>query len=130
MFQDDTLINPKESEHFGELDKNGNLLEMENTALYKEDWIGLKGLNEQKKIWVSASEGDHIKFNQFVPGQYFVPFLFDKEFMDPANLKLNSLSFVWNHVFDGVPGEIWREELLQKSQILWVNYNKFLSASI
>ena len=45
-FTKDRMIHPRETAWFQELDQNGNVIDLENTKLYKEDLIGLKTLRE------------------------------------------------------------------------------------
>lgn len=46
QFQNDTVVFPKESEHFQDMDENKEIVSFYETDLYKEDWIGLKTLFE------------------------------------------------------------------------------------
>lgn len=51
----DEIVFPRESEIFGELTKadadgHRDVRKMEETKLYKEDWLGLKYLNENGKL--------------------------------------------------------------------------------
>jgi len=63
-FAEDTVVVPRESEWFGRY-VNGNvnqILSMEDTDLYQEDWIGLKVLNEAGKIKLLSIPGNHMQF--------------------------------------------------------------------
>lgn len=64
MFTEDTMVYPKESEWFWEFDDNKNLLKVEDTDLYKNDEIGLKGLMEANKVDFVSIKGDHLQFTQ------------------------------------------------------------------
>merc|ERR1711957_644089 len=60
----DTMVHPKESEHFGFF-KDGSLSElvaMKDAPWYKEDWFGLRTLDEAKKIETYATPGNHLRF--------------------------------------------------------------------
>lgn len=61
-FKDDTMVVPRDSAWFGWF--NGTqLLTMNETALYKEDWIGLRTLNEAGKLVFDEIPGGHMHFN-------------------------------------------------------------------
>jgi palmitoyl-protein thioesterase len=64
MAEDDTMVQPKVSEHFGFF-KDGSeteLITMEDAPWYTENWFGLKDLNEAKKIDFFSTPGDHLRF--------------------------------------------------------------------
>ena len=50
MFSEDTVVYPKESEWFWELQADGSVKHVLETELYNSDFIGLKTLNEQGKV--------------------------------------------------------------------------------
>lgn len=63
-FLNETIVEPKESEWFefyadGQTDK---IVSLKDSPLYKEDWIGLKQLDEAGKLKRIAVEGDHLQF--------------------------------------------------------------------
>jgi len=64
MAEDDTMVQPKESEHFGFYKDGGEseLIAMEDAPWYNENWFGLKDLNEAKKIDFFSTPGDHLRF--------------------------------------------------------------------
>uniref|UniRef100_A0A0N5AXD8 Palmitoyl-protein thioesterase 1 n=1 Tax=Syphacia muris TaxID=451379 RepID=A0A0N5AXD8_9BILA len=69
-FLEDAVVVPKESEWFG-FYKEGDtskIINMEESQLYKEDRIGLKQLNEKKRLHLLTYEGNHmaIKKSTFV----------------------------------------------------------------
>eukprot|EP00933_Yihiella_yeosuensis_P039492 TRINITY_DN33541_c1_g2_i1.p1 TRINITY_DN33541_c1_g2~~TRINITY_DN33541_c1_g2_i1.p1 ORF type:complete len:358 (-),score=87.27 TRINITY_DN33541_c1_g2_i1:39-1112(-) len=64
MAKDDTMVHPKESEHFGYF-KDGSrteLVSMKDSPWYQEDWFGLKSLDEAKKIDTYETPGNHLRF--------------------------------------------------------------------
>ena len=66
MAEDDTMVHPKESEHFGYF-KDGSrteLVAMRDAPWYKEDWFGLKILDEAKKIEFHSTPGNHLRFKK------------------------------------------------------------------
>ena len=75
MFQKDSVIYPKETAWFQQLDVKGNLLSLNATDFYNDDFIGLKAMNEAKKVhWVSF-DGDHLQFTTDDIKNTIVPFL-------------------------------------------------------
>jgi len=60
----DTMVQPIESESF-EFYKSGQdteIVPLRESALYKEDWLGLQVLDKQKKLHFLEVNGDHLKF--------------------------------------------------------------------
>lgn len=64
MAEDDTMIQPRISEHFGfyKDGSNSETIAMEDAPWYTENWFGLKDLNEAKKIDLFSTPGDHLRF--------------------------------------------------------------------
>jgi len=66
MAENDTMVQPRESEHFGFYKDGSNdkadLITMEQGPWYTENWFGLKDLNEAKKIDFLSTPGDHLRF--------------------------------------------------------------------
>jgi len=76
MFTEDTMVFPNESEWFQQLEDNmKDVQPIEDSAFYKEDWLGFKELDEAKKIVRVSIVGDHLQFSQADVDKYFVPFL-------------------------------------------------------
>ena len=66
MFENETIVQPKESEWFG-FYKNGQdkiITPVEDSILYKQDRIGLKTLNETGRLHFLLSEGNHLQFTE------------------------------------------------------------------
>ncbi|KAL4448301.1 hypothetical protein ABPG75_005520 [Micractinium tetrahymenae] len=62
QFDDDDMVVPKESAHFGFF--NGSaLLAMRDTPLYQQDWIGLKALDEADRLTMLHTPGRHMRFS-------------------------------------------------------------------
>merc|ERR1712151_1353484 len=79
MAEGDTMVHPKESEHFGYF-KDGSMKElvaMEDAPWYTENWFGLKTLNEAKKIDQLSTPGNHLRIDQIfirkIIQSYFAP---------------------------------------------------------
>ena len=45
------------------------------TDLYKEDWIGLRALDEAGRVKYIAFPGDHLSINDLELKEYVVPYL-------------------------------------------------------
>ena len=78
QFQNDTTVLPKESEHFQEMGVDGEVVSFYETDLYKEDWIGLRTLFEQRKVQLRmVYNADHLQFDDEEIINEFIPFLFN-----------------------------------------------------
>jgi len=68
IFEKDKTVVPKESSWFGswsitdpEEDDEPEMLTMKQQPLYKEDWIGLKSLDEAGKVFLESCPGEHMQ---------------------------------------------------------------------
>jgi palmitoyl-protein thioesterase len=78
MFTEDTVVDPKESEWFGTYaDNTHELIYMNQTALYTEDWIGIKSLDEAGKITYVPIVGNHLQFTYEQIDEFVIPILMD-----------------------------------------------------
>ena len=75
MFTQDTMVYPKESEHFQQLDANGEVQALEDSDWYKNDSLGLKTLNEAGKVQFVSVDGDHLQFSTDDINNTIIPFL-------------------------------------------------------
>ena len=75
MFSEDTMIYPKETAWFQQLDKNGKVLPLNATDFYNKDFIGLKALNEAGKAQFIEFKGDHLQFSRDDIENTLIPFL-------------------------------------------------------
>ncbi|XP_015180874.1 PREDICTED: palmitoyl-protein thioesterase 1 [Polistes dominula] len=76
MFENDTIVQPKETEWFG-FYKPGQSVELESlqeSSLYKEDRLGLQEMDKLGKIHFISLEGDHLQFTE----EWFVEDIVDK----------------------------------------------------
>lgn len=63
-FDQDTMIIPRETAWFGFYDVDGTtIINIEDSEFYKSDYIGMKKLNEEKKIEFLTFQGDHLQFS-------------------------------------------------------------------
>ncbi|XP_047340859.1 palmitoyl-protein thioesterase 1-like [Impatiens glandulifera] len=77
MFEDDEVLIPKETSWFGYF-SNGSrkkVLPAQETTLYKEDWIGLRSLNEDGRVQFINVSGRHLQLSETIMMQYIVPYL-------------------------------------------------------
>jgi len=83
MFLNDTVIQPKESEHFGFyiLGQDQKFQAMEDTPLYYDDWIGIKQLNEQGRLQFLSTIGQHLQFTD----EWFIQNIIDPYLADDVN---------------------------------------------
>ena len=44
--------------------QDNETVDLQSTTLYKEDWLGLKSLDEQGKLVFLEQEGDHMDHNE------------------------------------------------------------------
>jgi len=77
MFQQDAVLIPPETAWFGYYAENNfsAVLAPQETELYKEDWIGLRGLDEGGRVSYISFPGDHLNFNEDQVEEYVVPYL-------------------------------------------------------
>ncbi|KFK44000.1 hypothetical protein AALP_AA1G201800 [Arabis alpina] len=78
MFQNDTVIVPRDSSWFGFYPDNGAnqpLLSAQQTKLYTEDWIGLKTLDVAGKVKFVSVPGGHLQMAIQDIVKYVVPYL-------------------------------------------------------
>jgi palmitoyl-protein thioesterase len=75
QFGQDQTIYPKESEWFQSLDTKGNLLKLEDSPFYSEDYIGLKQLNEEGKVQFIIIPKPHVIFDYNDIENYIIPAL-------------------------------------------------------
>ena len=75
MFSNDTMIYPKETAWFHELQADGTILPYNQTEFYQKDFIGLKALNEAGRAKFVEIDGDHLQFSESDIENIIVPFL-------------------------------------------------------
>lgn len=77
MFEEDTIIVPKESSWFGFFPENyeGPVQLPWMTKLYTEDWIGLRELDETGRLKFISVPGEHLIISTLDSLRYVVPYL-------------------------------------------------------
>ena len=65
MFEDDTMVVPKESAHFAEVNTtSGEVTPLKERQIYQEDWLGLKTLGEQARLDFITIPGAHMELTE------------------------------------------------------------------
>ena len=69
-FNQDSMVDPRGTEWFDYYQPGQGkiILPYNETDLYKQDWIGLKKLDEEGKVDFLSVEGDHLRFDD----QFFI----------------------------------------------------------
>lgn len=84
LFEDDVTVIPKESGWFAEKNEtSGDVTGLRNRTIYKEDWIGLKKLDEKGSLKFETVSGEHMQLKEKdlkrLFGKYFGPVSNSKE---------------------------------------------------
>ncbi|KAL8853875.1 MAG: hypothetical protein Q9221_001346 [Calogaya cf. arnoldii] len=65
MFSEDVTVVPKESAWFAEYNKTSEEITwLKERRIYKEDWLGLKWLDEKKRLVFKIAEGKHMQLSE------------------------------------------------------------------
>jgi palmitoyl-protein thioesterase len=77
QFLNDTMVQPKESEWFGFYapGQDKEVLTLQETPLYQEDWLGLQAMNDNGQLTFLATIGDHLQFTKEWFIENIIPFL-------------------------------------------------------
>jgi len=75
MFEQDTMVVPRESSLFGEEQEDGTVLPLRQTELYQEDWLGLKKLDGMGRLHLLSKPGDHLDIDAQWFEDHLLPFL-------------------------------------------------------
>lgn len=92
LFEDDTTVVPKESGWFEEV--NGTQrVSLRERELYKQDWLGLKSLDEQGGLRFRSITGEHMQISEEVLNETMSEFLgpFKREFRPEARELMEEL---------------------------------------
>ncbi|CAI7840784.1 unnamed protein product [Closterium sp. NIES-53] len=76
-FTGDTVLYPPETAHFGFFAPNdfNKILPINETQLYKEDWVGMKWLVEARRVDFISVPGNHLWLTRGVIEKHVVPYL-------------------------------------------------------
>lgn len=75
QYKRDTMISPRQSVYFGELDEKHNLIDMKDTEVYKNNLFGLKTLDEQGKIIKHLIDDKHCYYGWEDINNYVIPYV-------------------------------------------------------
>ena len=65
MFSEDETVVPKESAWFADYNKTSEEVTwLKDRRIYKEDWLGLKWLNQKKRLDFKIAEGKHMQLSE------------------------------------------------------------------
>ena len=79
QFQNDTMVYPKESTFFQEINSNGTLVAINETRFFLEDLVGYQSLFRDKKVTLKViPDADHLHFNNQHLYLDFIPFVYSK----------------------------------------------------
>ena len=77
LFEDDITVVPKESGWFAEVNDT-KVIELKDRNIYKEDWIGLKTLDQRGALKFKTTKGQHMQLSdkllKDVAKEYFGPY--------------------------------------------------------
>ena len=59
-FDQERVVVPPDSSWFGHVDATGNVVSMRESVLYREDWIGLRTLDESGRVRLMTLPGPHM----------------------------------------------------------------------
>ncbi|KAI5655752.1 hypothetical protein M9H77_32939 [Catharanthus roseus] len=92
MFEEDTIVIPRESSWFGFFsdDYNGPIQFPRMTKLYREDWIGLRTLDETGRLKFISVPGEHLLISIFDTLRFVVPYLREDGMVTAAGPNLNN----------------------------------------
>ncbi|XWS32425.1 hypothetical protein CRYUN_Cryun23aG0158300 [Craigia yunnanensis] len=97
MFEDDTVLIPKETSWFGYFPDGSfdPILPAQETKLYKEDWIGLKTLDEAGKVKFINVSGNHLQISRSDMKKYIAPYLEDQASAPTEQTVTEPSSYEW-----------------------------------
>ncbi|EGX88730.1 palmitoyl-protein thioesterase precursor [Cordyceps militaris CM01] len=73
LFEDDTMVHPPESSWFGEVTEAGSV-PLRDRPIYKEDWLGLRALDEKGALVFRSITADHMQIPEKVLNETFRDF--------------------------------------------------------
>ena len=72
LFANDTTVVPKESAFFDEVNTtSGEITRLRDRQLYKEDWLGLRTLDEADKLHFKTIPGGHMQISEEILTEVF-----------------------------------------------------------
>ncbi|KAL6499450.1 hypothetical protein OROHE_026113 [Orobanche hederae] len=88
-FEKDCILVPKETSWFGYFPDGSweTVLPAQQTTLYTEDWIGLKTLDEARKVKFLSVSGGHLEISYGDMKKYILPYLVDNATTQPTLIE-------------------------------------------
>ncbi len=87
MFADDTTVIPKQTAWFAEVNSTTKeVTRLQNRTIYKEDWLGLRSLDEQDKLEFRTTPGEHMRLDEDTLTDAF------KQYFGPSKVQGPGLS--------------------------------------
>ncbi|KAI9718615.1 MAG: hypothetical protein M1812_004066 [Candelaria pacifica] len=87
VFADDTTVVPKETGWFSEVNSTTKeVTKLQDRSIYKEDWLGLRHLDERNKLEFRTTPGEHMRLDRESLTEAF------KQYFGPSKLKRSELS--------------------------------------
>lgn len=75
MFSEDTTVIPKETAYFSEVNTtSGKPTKIQDRDIYKQDWIGLRWLDERDRLDFRIAEGGHMQFAEGILEECFTTY--------------------------------------------------------
>lgn len=86
VFEDDTTVIPKESGWFAEVNRtSGTVTPLRERRIYREDWIGLKELDEKHALVFESMKGDHMELDDEVLSSLFEKYFGPEKLFPPPH---------------------------------------------
>ena len=78
-FNNDTVVIPRESEHFAFYAENdtSRIIPLQESSIYTKDLLGLKTMDQQSRIKFLDTNGDHLRFTDQWFIDNIIPYLKD-----------------------------------------------------
>ncbi|KAF3904798.1 Dolichyldiphosphatase [Dactylellina cionopaga] len=86
QFDEDETIHPKESVWLAEVTEEGEVTWLTDREMYKQDWLGLKKLNEAGKMKFLKTPGPHMHITDDLLKEVFTKYLWQPEGVVPKNV--------------------------------------------
>ena len=78
MWDQDTVVVPRQSEWFGVWDSERNEIRLKEQDQYSQDWLGLKTLDDRDSLFFYRGEGDHMHLVQSMFDDYLTPLILNQ----------------------------------------------------
>ncbi|KAI8908221.1 palmitoyl-protein thioesterase precursor [Powellomyces hirtus] len=87
QFEEDDMVIPRESSWFGYWNEEGEVIMLPDQPLYKEDWLGLKSMNENGQLVFDKLPGRHMQIELSYFSKHLIPkYLANEDVSEPVLL--------------------------------------------